>query len=119
MINKKVSILAGLFLSLVAGTSMAAEKAVTDGKASFPRNTDCSKYLPDDGEYTGKLVYAFAVDGWGYNWYWFVSLDSDGEGCVAVDKTSARHDRIAYDAFNQSSIVKIKLNKNRITTIIQ
>ncbi|EYU16920.1 hypothetical protein BA1DRAFT_00434 [Photorhabdus aegyptia] len=30
MINKKVSVLAGLFLSLIAGTGVAAEKASAD-----------------------------------------------------------------------------------------
>ncbi|OCA54093.1 hypothetical protein [Photorhabdus namnaonensis] len=121
MINKKVSVLAGLFLSLIAGTGVAAEKVSANKieEEAVPGDFTCLKYLPADGDYTGKLVYAFSVDNWGYNWYWFVSLNSDDSGCVGIDKTSVRHDNIAYDAFAQSKILKIKVSKNRITGIAQ
>ncbi|CAQ84502.1 MULTISPECIES: hypothetical protein [Photorhabdus] len=121
MINRKVSVLAGLFLSLIAGTGIAAEKTSADkiGQGVFPGDFTCSRYFPADGEYIGKFVYSFSVDSWGYNWYWFTSLNSDDAGCVGIEKTVARHDKIAYDAFAQSKIVKIRLDKNRITGIIQ
>ncbi|TDB52877.1 hypothetical protein [Photorhabdus luminescens] len=120
MINRTVSILAGLFLSLIAGIGMAAEKTSADniGQGVFPGDFTCLKYLAD-GEYVGKFVYSFSVDNWGYNWYWFTSLNSDDAGCVGIEKASVRHDKIAYDAFAQSKIVKIKLDKNRVTGIIQ
>ncbi|MBC8954974.1 hypothetical protein [Xenorhabdus sp. PB62.4] len=118
MINKKVSILAGLFLSLVAGTSMAAETKSADvGGIVNPSNFGCTK-LMTSGDYIGKLAYTVSLDSLVTNFYWFVSLESNDIGCVAVNSNNARHVKIAHEAFTEGKIVKIKLDGYFIKALV-
>ncbi|SFN67087.1 hypothetical protein [Xenorhabdus japonica] len=118
MINKKVSILAGLFLSLVAGTSLAAETKSADNIGIVnPSNFKCTKFMTS-GNYIGKLAYTVSLDSLEQDVYWFVSLESGDEGCIAVHQTNARHNKIAHDAFVQGKIVKIKLEGTSVKAIV-
>ncbi len=75
MINKKISILAGLFLSLVAGTGMAAEtKNFEVGGIVHPDTFYCTK-LMTSGNYIGKLVYTVSLENLEQDAYWFESLE--------------------------------------------
>ncbi|CDL79990.1 hypothetical protein [Xenorhabdus cabanillasii] len=118
MINKKISILAGLFLSLTVGTGMAAEtKDSNNTGIVFPDNFHCTKFMTS-GNYIGKLAYTVSLDSLVQDVYWFVSLESGDEGCIAVHQTNARHNKIAHDAFVQGKIVKIKLEGTRVKAIV-
>ncbi|MDE1476541.1 hypothetical protein [Xenorhabdus bovienii] len=117
MINKKISILAGLFLSLAAGTGMAAEKATTGQGVIAPSNFQCDKFM-SSGYYMGKLDYVISIDNLNSTYYWFVSSEQDNQtGCVNVDESKVKHAKIIHDAFLQGKIVKIRLNGSVIERI--
>ncbi|MBD2811909.1 hypothetical protein ID853_13670 [Xenorhabdus sp. Vera] len=118
MINKKVSLLMGLLLSLVAGTGMTAETKNSEvGGIVYPESFKCTKFMTS-GNYIGKLAYTVSLDSLVQDVYWFVSLESGDEGCIAVHQTNARHNKIAHDAFVQSKIVKIKLEGTSVKAIV-
>ncbi|WP_340619864.1 hypothetical protein [Xenorhabdus siamensis] len=118
MINKKVNVLAGLFLSLLAGASMATEKAVTENLGVVsPDNFHCTKIMTS-GNYIGKLDYLISLDHLGTNVYWFVGLESNDIGCVSVDASKARHAEVVHDAFVRGKTVKIKLEGHYIKAIV-
>ncbi|MDX7999442.1 hypothetical protein FE394_09570 [Xenorhabdus sp. Reich] len=118
MINKKVSVLTGLLLSLVAGTVVASEKAVTGnfGVVS-PDNFHCTKVMTS-GNYIGKLDYVISLGILSGNVYWFTGLESNDVGCISVDASNARHAGIVHDAFIQGKTVKVKLEGHQAKAIV-
>ncbi|WP_047682167.1 MULTISPECIES: hypothetical protein [Xenorhabdus] len=117
MINKKVSVLAGLFLSLVTGAGMAMEKAITENLGVVSPDFHCTKIMTS-GNYIGKLDYLISLEHLGTNVYWFVGLESNDIGCVSVDASKARHAEVVHDAFVQGKTVKIKLEAHYIKAIV-
>lgn len=110
MINRKLSVLAGLFLSLVAGTGGAAEKITTGQEIVDPANFHCDKFM-SSGSYMGKLDYVISLNKLNSTHYWFVSSEQDNKtGCVKVDESKVKQAQIIHDAFLQGKIVKIKLD---------
>ncbi|MDE9494687.1 hypothetical protein KKJ09_14125 [Xenorhabdus bovienii] len=117
MINKKVSVLVGLLLPLVAETGMAAEKATTGQGVIAPSNFQCDKFM-SSGYYMGKLDYVISIDNLNSTHYWFVSSEQDNQiGCVNVNESKVKHAQIIHDAFLQGKIVKIRLNGYTIERI--
>ncbi|MDE9538110.1 hypothetical protein [Xenorhabdus bovienii] len=118
MINKKVSVLAGLLLPLIAGTGMAAETNNSEvGGIVSPGNFGCTKAMTS-GNYIGKLAYTISWDSLVTNFYWFVSLESNDVGCVVVNSDNARHVKVAHEAFTEGKIVKIKLDGYLIKALV-
>ncbi|MBD2810636.1 hypothetical protein ID853_07035 [Xenorhabdus sp. Vera] len=110
MINKKVSFIAGLLLSLVAGTGIAAEQVTIGKEVINPSTFNCDKFM-SSGYYMGKLDYVISLNSLNSTHYWFVSSEQDNQtGCVRVDESKVKQAQIIHDAFLQGKIVKIKLN---------
>ncbi|PQQ36460.1 hypothetical protein C6H68_19170 [Photorhabdus luminescens] len=98
------------FLSLVAGTGVAAEKITTGQGVIDPNSFNCDKFM-SSGYYMGKLDYVVSLNQLNSTHYWFVSSEQDNKtGCVRVDESKVKQAQIIHDAFLQGKIVKIKLN---------
>ncbi|PHM49382.1 hypothetical protein [Xenorhabdus miraniensis] len=118
MINKKISVFAGLFLFLNAGIGLASEKAVIKNLGVVsPDNFHCTKTMTS-GNYIGKLDYAISLEDLSTTVYWFVGLESNDIGCVSVDGSKVRHAGVVHDAFIQGKTVKIKLEGHFIKAIV-
>ncbi|AYA40282.1 hypothetical protein HZS38_07220 [Xenorhabdus nematophila] len=118
MINKKMNVLAGLFLSLITGVGVAAEKAVTGsfGVVS-PDNFHCTKVMTS-GNYIGKLDYIISLEHLSTSVYWFTGLESNDVGCISVDASKTRHASVVHDAFIQGKTVKVKLEGHYVKAIV-
>ncbi|MBC8946297.1 MULTISPECIES: hypothetical protein [Xenorhabdus] len=113
MINKKISILAGLFLSLVAGAGMAAEDKVTNTAETV---FSCAKWIPD-GEYLGKFENIIRMSKAPNNHYWFVNQKRNLEGCIRVERASQVLNPVVYDAFLQGKTITIRVVDKYVTDI--
>ncbi|MBI6548250.1 hypothetical protein [Xenorhabdus lircayensis] len=112
MINKKVSMFAGLFLSLIAGTGMAAEKNDVKIESASISSFNCKQVMPH-GEYVGKFEKIIHRNEWNDNpAYVFVNLDRSIEGCIGVTYTNKMRTQIAYDAFIQGKTVTVRVGND-------
>ncbi|MDE1476185.1 hypothetical protein [Xenorhabdus bovienii] len=112
MINKKISILAGVFLSLVAGTGMAVEKNDAKIENTFISPFNCKQVIPH-GEYIGKFEKIIHRNEWNDNpAYVFVNLDRSIEGCIGVAYVDKMGTQIAYDAFIQGKTVTVRVGND-------
>ncbi|MEX0447747.1 hypothetical protein [Xenorhabdus sp. SGI246] len=116
MINKKVSFLAGLFLSLFAGSSMAAEDKVTNAANTAETVFNCVKWMPD-GEYLGKFENIIRMSKAPNNHYWFVNQKRNLEGCIRVERASQVLNPVVYDAFLQGETITIRVVNKFVTDI--
>ncbi|MDC9615659.1 hypothetical protein PSI19_17655 [Xenorhabdus khoisanae] len=112
MINKKVSIFTGFFLSLLAGTGMAEEAKDPKIESTSISSFNCKQIIPH-GEYVGKLEKIIHKNEWNDNpAYLFVSLDRSVEGCIGVTYANKMRTQITYDAFIQGKTVTVRIGND-------